>query len=168
MKLGIDVYMSGGTAKELGLSGHRLKIVKDHVGFWCGGLRITPFDVEHDSAEPLGFVIDNNKGERFIYATDTFYIKYKFSGITHLAVECNYIDEILKENIRSGRIDPNRYVRIRKSHMSLEHLKEFLLANDLSKLKEIYLLHLSAANSDEARIKKEIQEITGKQVYICT
>jgi hypothetical protein len=50
--------------------------------------------------------------------------------------------------------------------MSLETCKGFLRANDLSRVQEIWLLHLSDANSDAARFKREIQELTGKVVYV--
>jgi hypothetical protein len=39
-------------------------------------------------------------------------------------------------------------------------------ANDLSKVQEIWLLHLSDGNSDADRFKREIQELTGKPVYV--
>jgi hypothetical protein len=53
-----------------------------------------------------------------------------------------------------------------KSHFSLENVKRFLQANDLSRVQEIWLLHLSDGNSDETRFKREIQELTGKPVII--
>ena len=53
------------------------------------------------------------------------------------------------------------------SHMSLQHLVEFLEASDLSRLKQIYLVHLSAENSDEAEMKRQIQRLTGAEVYVC-
>ena len=56
--------------------------------------------------------------------------------------------------------------RILKSHFSLENVKEFLKANDLSRVQEIWLLHLSDGNSDAERFKREIQELTGKMVFI--
>lgn len=40
-------------------------------------------------------------------------------------------------------------------------------ANDLSRLQQIYLLHLSAENSNEAEMKREIQRLTGAEVYVC-
>ena len=51
--------------------------------------------------------------------------------------------------------------------MSLETVIGFLQDNDLSKLKKIYVMHLSEHNSDEELIKSEIQKITGKSVVIC-
>jgi hypothetical protein len=41
-----------------------------------------------------------------------------------------------------------------------------LKANDLSKVQEIWLLHLSEQNSCEKRFKEEVQKITGKPTYI--
>lgn len=41
-----------------------------------------------------------------------------------------------------------------------------LKANDLSKVREIWLLHLSDGNSDAERFKREVMELTGKPVYI--
>jgi hypothetical protein len=45
-------------------------------------------------------------------------------------------------------------------------VKEFFKVNDLSKVQEIYLLHLSSGNSDAVRFKREFAELTGKPVYI--
>lgn len=53
-----------------------------------------------------------------------------------------------------------------KSHFSLENIKKFLLANGLSRVQEIWLLHLSDGNSDAERFKREIQSLTGKPTYI--
>jgi phosphoribosyl 1,2-cyclic phosphodiesterase len=101
-----------------------------------------------------------------LYATDTYYIRYRFRGLTHIAVECNYSMDILRANIEAGLVEPALKKRILKSHFSLEHVKEFLKANDLSKVQEIWLLHLSDGNSDAGRFKREIQELTGKMVFV--
>ena len=52
------------------------------------------------------------------------------------------------------------------SHFSLENVKDFLRANDLSRVQEVWLLHLSDGNSDAERFKKEIMEVVGRPVYI--
>jgi phosphoribosyl 1,2-cyclic phosphodiesterase len=166
IKAGIDVYASQGTLDALGLSGHRAKSIKAKQQFQIGTWTILPFDVQHDVAEPLGFLLVNRAGEKLVFATDTYYIRYRFPGLTHIMVECNYSLRILDENISAGRVPAVMKKRLLKSHFSLEHVKDFLLANDLSKVQEIWLLHLSDNNSDAALFKREIQELTGKQVFI--
>lgn len=166
MRAGIDVYASPGTLNALGLSGHRAKPIQAKKQFTLGSWTILPFDVQHDVSEPMGFLLVNQSGEKLLFATDTYYIKYKFIGLTHIMVECNYSMEILNENIATGRVPAVMKKRLLKSHFSLENVKEFLLANDLSKVQEIWLLHLSDNNSDETMFKTEIQQITGKPVFI--
>lgn len=166
LKAGINTYMSAGTKEAVELEHHRIKPVEAHKAFKVGTWLILPFDVEHDVNEPYGFLLINKQGEKLLFATDTFYIKYKFTGLTHLLIECNYSIDILNENIASGRVHKGMKKRLLRSHFSLENVKEFLKANDLSKVQEIHLLHLSNNNSDETRFKKEIQELTGKVVYV--
>lgn len=50
--------------------------------------------------------------------------------------------------------------------MSLDTVKEFLSENDLNKVQQIYLLHLSDNNSDTALFKDAIQRQTGAEVYV--
>ena len=166
MKAGIDCYMSAGTAEALGISGHRLHIIQARQQFQLGSWAVLPFETQHDAAEPLGFLLANQAGDKLLYATDTYYIRYKFHGLTHIMVECNYAADILKRNVDAGTVPKELKSRILKSHFSLENVKQFLRANDLSKVQEIWLLHLSDGNSDEKRFKREIQELTGKMVFV--
>jgi phosphoribosyl 1,2-cyclic phosphodiesterase len=166
LKAGIDVYASRGTFETLGITHHRIKPVKSKEQFQIGTWTILPFDVQHDVSEPLGFLLMNQLGEKLLFATDTYYIKYRFSGLTHLMVECNYSLDILNENISTGRVSKAMKKRVMKSHFSLDNVKDFLRANDLSKVQEIWLLHLSDNNSNAERFKTEIQELTGKMVIV--
>lgn len=166
MKAGINVYTGQGTADILGISGHRLRPVVARQQFTIGTWTILPFEVEHDAAEPLGFILANRSGDKLLFATDTYYIRYRFTGLTHIMVECNYSMSILRENITAGRVPAVMKNRLLRSHFSLENVKEFLRANDLQRVQEIWLLHLSDNNSDEELFKREIQALTGKQVMI--
>lgn len=166
MRAGIDCYISAGTAEALGLSGHRLHIIKAKQRFRIGTWTILPFETQHDAQEPLAFLLANQDGDKMLYATDTYFIRYRFAGLTHIAVECNYSMDILRTNVANGSVEPALKNRILKSHFSLENAKKFLQANDLSKVQEIWLLHLSEQNSCEKRFKEEVQKITGKPTYI--
>lgn len=163
---GLNIYMSKGTKKALGLNHHRIKTVDQKKQFSIGTWTILPFDVEHDVSEPYGFLLANKAGDKLLFATDTFYVRYKFKGLTHIMIECNYSMDILEENIATGRVHKEMKNRLLRSHFSLENVKKFLQANDLSKVQEIHLLHLSDSNSDEERFKREIQELTGKLVFV--
>lgn len=136
------------------------------VSFKIGTFTILPFDVMHDTEQPLGYLIQSDNGEKLLFATDTYYVPYRFQGITHLLLECNNSLEIMERNIENGSLNAALKERIEKSHFSLENVKEFLESCDLSKLKEVYLIHLSNLNSDEAHFKREIQKVTGRIVTV--
>ncbi|MDO7908461.1 MBL fold metallo-hydrolase [Paenibacillus sp. JX-17] len=166
MKAGMNIYTSQGTADALNILGHRLRPVAAQTPFQIGTWTILPFDVQHDAAEPLGFLLANTAGDKLLFATDTYYLKYKFKGLTHIMIECNYSTDILYRNVAAGYIPAVLKGRVMKSHFSLENVKEFLKANDLHRVQEIHLLHLSDGNSDEARFKREIMALTGKPVFV--
>lgn len=159
---GVDVYASQGTFEKQNLKGHRFKIIKALQQFEIENFIILPFDTEHDAKEPLGFLIQHKiTGEKLLYATDTYYIKYRFNKLNYLLLECNYIQGKAKENVRNGIINKARYTRLLESHFSLENLIKFLKSNDLSSVKHIILCHLSDTNSDSKLMQNKIYETTG-------
>lgn len=121
-----------------------------------------PFDVKHDASEPLGFIINHKDTGDILFATDTYYIEYRFAKLSHILVECNYSTEILEQN----NIDEARKERLLRSHFSLENVKEFIKANDNEGLQNVVLLHLSDGNSNAKEFKEQIHELTGKRVEV--
>ncbi|WP_020621052.1 MBL fold metallo-hydrolase [Paenibacillus daejeonensis] len=166
MRAGVRIYTGQGTADALGLSSHRLHTVQAHKSFRIGTWTILPFDVEHDAAEPLGFLLANRDGDKLLFLTDSYYCRYRFGGLTHLMVECNYALDIVQERVEAGQLHPAQMHRLLRSHFGLDHVKDFLRANDVSKVQEIWLLHLSDGNSDEERFRREVQEVTGAVVRV--
>lgn len=171
LKAGVDCYMSSGTAKALGIDDHHRThtFTLNTLGLsHLKGLNeeeILAFRLEHDAAEPTGFFIAH-KAERLLFISDTEFIENRFQGTTIIAIESNYQENILHENIVNGHLPSIVGHRTRRNHMSLNSVKDFLLANDLSRCREVWLLHASDANSDVIAMKKEIQETTGIPVYI--
>lgn len=159
MNAAVNLYCSAETASECNIEGaYRLNIVKHKEVFAIGSFSIIPFNVHHDVAT-FGYVIYSRlTGERLFFMTDSYYTEYMFSGITHYMIEANHS----AENIA----DAENKNRIRRSHMSIENCIEMLKANDLSKVKEIWLIHLSSSNGDSVDFKRKIQELTGCEVYI--
>lgn len=168
LKAGVDIYTSSGTIEACKLTGHRIHAVKALEEFTIGTMKVLPFDVQHDAPEPLGFLITSIvTGEKFLYFTDTYYLKYKFTGLTYILGECNYSIESMNESIKAGYTDAKLAQRIIKSHMSLEHFIDFLKANDISSVSKIYLLHLSDNNSCSDKFCEAIRALTGIEVYVC-
>lgn len=161
LKAGIDIYTNKETIESLELTGHRVNAVEPLKQFTVGDFTILGFPIEHD-VEGLGYLIQYKPtGYKLLFATDTYYLKYKFKGLNAIAVECNYIKETLDQNIEAGYINEAMKPRLLQSHFSLENVKEFLKANDLSSCREIILLHLSDSNSSAERMVREIEELTG-------
>jgi len=165
MRAGVDCYMSRGTAEALGLTGHRLKVVKPLEQFSVGDWTVLPFETVHDAAEPMGFLLAAGD-EKLLYLTDTAYCPYCFRGLTRIMIECNYDKEILEQNILEGKLHPGMRRRLLRSHMSLDRALDFLAANNLSEVREIVLLHLSDGNSDAGEFKRQVQAATGRMVRV--
>ncbi|MDR2044867.1 MAG: MBL fold metallo-hydrolase [Clostridium sp.] len=166
-KRGIDVYASRGTLDEVGVSGHRFHAVARLEPITVGSFVVLPFDVKHDAADPLGYLLESTAtGEKLIYFSDTAYVRYTFSGLTHIIAECNHGKQELRQSVASGAIEPGLAKRIAKNHFSAERLTDFLEANDLSRLKAVYLVHLSDNNSNAGRFRQAVQRKTGAEVYV--
>lgn len=160
---GIDVYSSAGTLKALDISQHHRCHAVDNQPFQVGSFLVMAFDVKHDAAEPVGFLIEHDETGLILFLTDSYFVPYTFPGLTNILVEVNYDQEILDSRVAAGRPAFLRE-RIMSSHMSLDTCKDLLLANDLSRVNNILLIHLSDSNSDEKRFIREIYELTGKTV----
>ena len=162
IKAGINIAMSKGTADALHVDQeHRVKIISSLKGVTFGGFTILPFDVEHDVPEPLGFLIRHADTGTVLFLTDTFYVKHTFPPLNNIIIECNYAQDIIDKSSRKFLRD-----RVIESHMNLETCKQTLMANDLTKVNNIVLIHLSDSNSDAKRFKREVQEQTGKCVTV--
>lgn len=164
-KLGIDVYASEGTFKALNCMGYRFIPLTPKKAKMIGNFEVLAFNTEHDAAEPLGFLI-RYQDKKILFATDTYYFRYKFNGLTHIAIECNYVKATMEEKLCNGEIDIKRVARTMKSHMSLENLIDFLKANDLTTAQELHLLHLSDDNSSIPIIKDEIKKVYSGNLII--
>lgn len=163
----IPVYMSSGTAESLNLANSHISQMMVECGIYhVGNFKVQPFSTQHDAAEPFGFLIYHEEMGTVLFATDTYYLAYTFSGLNNILLECNYRLDILEANIATGKIPAKLRDRTIKSHCSFDTCKETLLANDLSLVNNIVLIHLSDGNSNAREFKQGIQEATGKTVHI--
>ena len=167
LKSGIPVYLSQGTARALELPEKLLDLATEMVAgeqFNVGTIDIMPFSTFHDAQEPLGFVMQSQvDGDIFAFATDTVNLPYNFPGVTILAVEANFQTSILD---RCERMPEKTRHRIANTHMEIDKLCDCLRRMDLSRCREIYLLHLSSATSHEGQFVNKVAQAVPKHVKI--
>ena len=168
MRAGVDVYMSLGTYTGLfypdgSFVPHRFKMIKSLEQFKIGTWTILPFDTVHDATEPLGFLLSSTAtGEKLLFATDTAYLRFQFTALTHIMIECNYVPEILS----ASNISRTEKRRITFNHFGLDNVVKFLEDIDKDRLVEVHLLHLSDRNADENPIKERIEEVVDAKVVV--
>lgn len=166
---GVTVAMSQGTADMMfdpdDYLMEQVYIAKHNTLIGCGGWAIKPFNVNHDAPGTLGFLVNRSETDgsklKILYMTDADTMPYKFNGLTHLVIECNYVTDILMSNLRSASINDKLRNRIKHTHMALETLVGWLKTLDLTECRKIILVHLSNENSDADRMTAEIEHATG-------
>ena len=162
--LGIPIYASKGTIDAVGRTrlnpGARVVEVKAMQVFWVGPWKVMPFDVRHDAAEPLGFIIEHPECGRVLFVTDTCLVPYDFRelGLDHIMVEANYDDRIMDGNVANGVVEPERAARTRGTHMSLRQACELVRADQTAELKTVVLIHLSEQNADAREFARRAAE----------
>ncbi|SFW16613.1 Phosphoribosyl 1,2-cyclic phosphodiesterase [Chitinophaga sancti] len=162
LKSGISVWSNAHTLEEKGVRMHyRANILVAGITCHIEGFRVKAFDVNHD-VPCHGFLISHPECGLVLFLTDTYYCDYTFPGLNNIIIECNHDTEIIDTNGTPGFLRD----RIIQSHMNLKTCKELLAANDLSKVNNIVLIHLSDSNSNQFQFRKEIRELTGKTVHI--
>ena len=145
---GFPVYASTGTAAAL--NNPLIRRIRAKEPVQIGTFKVLPFGVFHDAAEPLGFLIRGGDGEQLLFATDTASIPCAADGLHLLAVECNHDRKLI------AGLQPWQK-RAALSHMSIDALCEYIDRLDRTRLRRIYLLHLSDRHSDEAAFVQRVQ-----------
>ena len=127
------------------------QISKD--SFW-----IKAFELVHD-VPCYGFFIKHPEIGKMIYASDTEYIKYRFKGLAHILVECNYD----KNFIQADAVNRSHVL---EGHMELQTTKEFVRVNNNPDLRNVVLLHLSTNNSNEEDFKRQMEEVVDQSANV--
>lgn len=164
----LTVVTSEGTREALFGEAHPIfvRCIQPQEETVLGGFSIIAIPTEHDAKQPYGYIIRHDDMGTLLFATDTYYLRYRFKGLNHIMVECNYDHALLMLNYENGRISLALKERTIKSHMSLDTCSDVVTSNDSPKLRNVVLLHLSEENSDEEAFRKHIQGLTRARVTV--
>ena len=166
----IDVYALFDTFAMLGVMfnySHRMHIVEPSKTYTIKTFEIMPVTMHHD-VPCVGYMLYSKvTGERLFFATDTYKITVNPQNIDYLIFEINYQKEIVNELVNQGKVEPGIRSRLLFSHYELSKALSWLNKIDKSRLKRIYVAHLSSGNSNASEIKNAVIGETGVPTTIC-
>ena len=158
---GVEVYASTETLD--GIESHRANIISD--SFELESFTVVPFPTKHDCDGSLGFIVDDKsmRGDSLLFAVDTKEMPIVFrSMFTHIAIECSYDIQTLIDNASDDLDKEPLAKRLLDSHMERSVCLYYISKLDLSRLRELHLLHLSGTNID----KQETKELFEKAFFV--
>ena len=161
IKAGIDVYGSLGTLDTLGFDGYNRRInhIADKTLVRLDGFDVLAFEVHHDAKEPLGFIIRADD-EYMLFCTDTSHISQRFSyPFSIIAIEASYDITILQDRVDRQDINETLAKRLLTSHTEKQTAMRYLADYcDMSRCRELHLLHLSSDNINREQTKKDFEK----------
>lgn len=163
----LPVYLTRGTAEALELQDKLMELANEiRAGeqFTIGSIDILPFATFHDAQEPVGFCMQSRTdGDILVYAIDTVNLPYEFPGMGVLAVEANFDKAIME---RCEKMPEKVRHRVSNTHMEIDTLCGILQRMDLSRCREIHLLHLSDATSHEGHFINKVARVVPRGIRV--
>ncbi len=127
---------------------HALREICPGAAFAIKDLRIHPFAISHDAANPMGFVVQNQRW-RVGYCTDTGTVtkvmSHRLTRCHCLIMESNHDPELLRNG--PYPIYLQQRIRSKTGHLDNQTAADFLAELAHDSLRHIYLAHLSEANN---------------------
>ena len=163
----MPVYMLNETAVELGALPYQFKSVDFLKTFTVGTFDILPVPAKHDVLCAAYIIQSHITGERLLFATDYMYLEHSIQQANYALLEVNYQQKYIDEAVNNGAMDIAARRRIMRSHAELQTAIKILKGLDNTKLKAVYIAHISDRNCNAEEVKEEIQKAVGKPVYIC-
>ena len=148
------------------------RVIEPGRMFSIGGLNIMPFEVPHDSCGNVGYRIECGNGENFCLMTDighvTEDIRHNVSLADYLVVEANHDESMLLHGPYPQYLKER--VKGDFGHLSNVSCAELIRDYASSRLKHVWLCHLSEENNHPELLRKTMEDIlqsdTEKRAYV--
>ncbi|MCH4147265.1 MAG: MBL fold metallo-hydrolase [Prevotella sp.] len=138
----------------------RKKIIEKNVSFELGGLKITPFNVPHDSLDCVGYKVEYGD-ITFCLMTDVGYVTDEMKEIigeaNYLVLEANHDDEMLMQGPYPQHLKSR--IMSNTGHLSNSDCGKALAENATQKLKHVWLCHLSEENNHPELARKTVEQV---------
>lgn len=133
-------------------------------------MKITLVPIKHGECDNRAIIVESGN-ECLLYATDFNVCEWNLSkyNFTHIIVECNYVEEVLREELLIREDIQYKLIRQFNTHMGLMGLICFLRPLNLEKVQGIYLVHKSenlGVPLMQFIMVGDVLESFGKDVYL--
>ena len=155
---GLTVYSNADVASDF----DGVKELEPMKKYHFGGFTVIPLRVVHGDCPNFAYHITLPDGQTLLFATDLEHFGYCFKGINHLAIECNFSDDIRIDAMLNGaelRAQSRNHMEIGETICTINRLKS-------PELSSIILLHLSDGLSNAKGFKKRIFEECGVKAEV--
>lgn len=167
----IPVFANSDTAKAIhGMLDHppKFKIFSTGETFEFGDIEIHPFSIQHDTLDPVAFIVKTNN-LKMGFCTDlgfvTTLVKNHLQGCDYLYIEANHQPSMVHASARP--IYYKERVLSRQGHLSNEECAQLVSEIIHPGLKHIHLAHLSQeCNSHELALKIVKEKLEGHSVEV--
>ncbi|MFC1523375.1 MBL fold metallo-hydrolase [Thermodesulfobacteriota bacterium] len=160
---GLPVYVSSATRKAANSKFQKLSSCEEFspgTSFLLQDIKIHPFSVSHDAADPVGFIVDDGR-YRVGYCTDTGMVSrlmcHRLGGCNGLILESNH-DPLLLKN---GPYPPalKQRVRSKDGHLANHEAVTFLADLMHDELNHVILAHISETNNRLEIVQQTVDEL---------
>ncbi len=168
-----SVHATLGTRRAAGLDDLDSEVCSLTAGseVRVGSLTVLPFHVSHDAAEPVGFRIEANNGERFGLATDTGVLtpeaRLALAEVDLLGIESNHDLGMLENGPYPSFL--KRRIRSAEGHLSNPDAADALEALASTRLSRVFALHRSDTNNTPSLARRALMarlEVIGLKVPV--
>lgn len=160
----IPCYMPLQCIETLNLGNYYCKPTNPLKTILIGSMAALPFELPHTNhdgtpCQNYGYLIYSTvTKEHMLWCTDCHYIPNNFVPCEYYCIECNYFD-VQDSSCMIDDVNISVERRRLTSHLSLANCIRFLKSQDLSKAKQIRLLHISNSNGNIASyLKDQVQK----------
>ena len=156
----VPVFTNPLTADSLKRSGvvANWNLFASGAEFQIGDLRVLPFSVPHDAADPVGFVFRHAESS-FAVLTDLGYATKQVvncvQGVNALLIETNH-DEAMLQNDTKRPWAVKQRILSRHGHLSNLAASELLAEVASPRWRRIYLTHLSSECNSPAAVEQAL------------
>jgi hypothetical protein len=160
-RAGIDVYASEDSFNAHKLSGSRNTYpVSNKTLLRLDSFEVFCFDVHHD-VPTLGFIVREKSTNEFLFfCTDTSHITQRFKHpFSIIMIEVSYDLDWLTQRVEDKDINEVLAKRLLTSHMEKQNAMDYIdYYCDISKCRQIHLLHCSGDNMDKEKVRIEFEK----------